>query len=183
MTACTPTLLIVWHSRTGAAHQMAKAVERGARAVAATFSEEENAAGGSVDGPVTLLEVRQCQAETVDAQLLRQAAGYVFCAPENLGTLSGAMKEFFDRNYYHVLDHLAGRPYAAIIAAGTDGHGARNQLERIATGWRLRPLTPTLVLRNGAQTPEEILAPKVVPEQDLARCEEIGGLVAGTLLL
>jgi hypothetical protein len=35
----------------------------------------------------------------------------------------------------------------------------------------------------GAQTARRILAPKTVAQADLAKCEELGGLLAGTLLL
>ncbi len=178
MTTNPPLLLVVWHSRTGAARQMADAVVRGAHAVATEFAHDQPAMAESC-----LLNVCQRSADTVDSSLLLRAAGYVFCTPENLGSMTGTMKEFFDRNYYAVLDSVAGRPYGAIIAAGTDGHGARQQLERIVTGWRLRAVAPTVVIRNGAQTPEEILAPKTIPATDLERCAELGGLVAATLLL
>lgn len=236
MIAHPPILLVIWHSRTGAARQMAEAVVRGAREAAALMaddgtehtsptparqvsardeatthtdvrlpqakarafqhdvgSQHDSHGQHDPDGAAALrqtsarqteaLDVRLCAAETVSAEHLRTASGYVFCAPENLATLSGAMKEFFDCNYYAVLDELAGRPYAAIIAAGTDGAGAKAQLERIATGWRLRQITPTLVFRNGAQTPEDILAPKTVPDNVKAQCAELGGLVGATLLL
>ena len=56
------------------------------------------------------------------------------------------------------LDRIEGRPYAVIVAAGTDGSGAARQIERIATGWRLKEVAPALIVRNGAQTPEAILA-------------------------
>ncbi len=84
------------------------------------------------------------------------------------------MKDFFDRVYYPVLDRINGRPYATIIAAGTDGTGAARQVQRIATGLRLREVAPPLVVRNGAQTPEAILAPKTVPAVDLAQARELG---------
>ena len=31
-----------------------------------------------------------------------------------------------------------GRAYATVISAGSDGTGAQRQIDRIATGWRLR---------------------------------------------
>ena len=111
------------------------------------------------------------------------ADGYLFCAPENLASLTGEMKECLDRCYYGVLDEIQGRPYAVAISAGTDGAGAARQLERICTGWRLRAVAPALIERNGAQTPEAILAPKIVPSDALARCHELGGLLAATLLI
>ena len=67
-------------------------------------------------------------ARGVDARRVCVASAYIFVAPENLGALSGTMKEFFDRTYYGVLDRVSGRPYAAIIAAGSDGQGAARQL-------------------------------------------------------
>jgi multimeric flavodoxin WrbA len=66
------------------------------------------------------------------------ADAYVFAAPENLASMSGLMKDFFDRNYYAALDRINGRPYAALICAGSDGSNAARQIERIATGWRLK---------------------------------------------
>jgi hypothetical protein len=74
-----------------------------------------------------------------------------------------------------------GRPYAAIIAAGTDGAGAARQVQRIATGLRLREIAPPLIVRNGAQTPEAILAPKQVAPQELAPARELGAALAAGL--
>lgn len=170
MPSPAPTLLIVWHSRTGAARQMAQAAAEGARAIAKELDAAE-------------LTVRVCAAAQVDADMLQQASGYLFSAPENLATVSGEMKECLDRNYYAVLDALAGRPYGLMIAAGTDGTGAQRQVERILTGWRLRPIMPAIVARNGAQTPEAILAPKTITPEVRAQCHEMGGTLAATLLL
>ncbi|MCD0506154.1 flavodoxin family protein [Bordetella petrii] len=163
-------LLIVWHSRTGAAEQMARALAHGAEQAA---RELELAAR---------LQVDLRPARPVQAADLLHADGYLFCAPENLASLSGEMKEFFDRCYYGVLDQIPGRPYGVAISAGSDGVGAARQVERICTGWRLRAVAPALIERNGAQTAEQILAPKTVPDEALARCGELGGLLAATLL-
>ncbi|MBO1016124.1 flavodoxin family protein [Achromobacter sp. SD115] len=164
-------LLIVWHSRTGAAQQMAEAAARGARTAAAQLEQ-------AADLNVVLRRAADTQA---DALLASQA--YLFCAPENLASLSGEMKEFFDRNYYAVLDRIQGLPYACAISAGSDGAGAARQVVRICTGWRLSALAPPLIVNMGAQTAQQILAPKTVAGADLARCEELGGLLAATLLL
>ena len=163
-------LLIVWHSRTGAARQMAQAAADGARKAAQELED-------------TRLQIVLREAAQVHDHALRAAGAYLFCAPENLGTVSGEMKEFFDRNYYAVLEDLAGRPYGLMVAAGTDGSGAQRQIERIVTGWRLRAAAPAIVARNGAQTPEAILAPKSIAPDVRAQCEEMGGLLAATLLL
>lgn len=163
-------LLIIWHSRTGAAQQMAQAAETGAHAIAAELDAESQ------------LVVQRYAAHTVEADHLLAADGLIFAAPENLGTLSGAMKECLDRNYYPVLDQLNGRPYAAIITAGSDGTGAQRQLERICTGWRLTQVAPTLIVPMSAQTPEAILAPKTVPQDWLTQGETLGGTLAALLL-
>lgn len=164
-------LLIVWHSRTGAAQQMARAAARGATEAAAALEQPDD------------LRVTLMRAQDAGDDALLASHGFLFCAPENLASLSGEMKEFFDRNYYAVLDRLQGLPYAAMISAGSDGAGAARQVERICTGWRLTPVAPAVIVNLGAQTAAQILAPKTVPAADLARCEGLGGLLAGIMLM
>jgi len=84
------------------------------------------------------------------------------------------MKEMFDRCYYPVLGRIEGRAYGSIIAAGSDGEGALRQLDRIVTGWRLKRVVDPMINNLGAQTPEEIAAPKTVGQDMLARCREMG---------
>ena len=95
-------LAIIWHSRTGTAEALARAAKEGAG-----------------DGAVLLC------AEDVSPDDLLEAQGYLFACPENLATMSGMMKEMFDRCYYPVLGKIEGRPYATLIAAGSDGSGAQ----------------------------------------------------------
>ncbi|MDG2004571.1 MAG: NAD(P)H-dependent oxidoreductase [Novosphingobium sp.] len=114
------------------------------------------------------------EADRVEPADLLCADGYLFVCPENLASMSGAMKEMFDRCYYGVLGQIEGRAYATAIAAGSDGLGAQAQLDRIATGWRLRRVADPLIVNMSAQTPEEILAEKTVSEAELARCRELG---------
>lgn len=114
---------------------------------------------------------------------LLQATGYVFVCPENLASMSGAMKEMFDRCYYPVLGRIEGRAYMAIIAAGSDGQGAQRQLDRIATGWRLRKAMEGWIVLTHAQTPEEILKQKTLPQSALERAKEIGQALAEGLAL
>ncbi len=125
--------------------------------------------------------VRLVRAEDTAAADLLQADGYIFAAPENLAALSGPMKDFFDRCYYPVLGRIEGRPYATMICAGSDGENAVRQIARIATGWRLRQIADAIVVCTRAQTPEAILAPKIVAPADLARCAELGAAFAAAL--
>ena len=163
-------LIIIWHSRTGSARQMAEAAHKGAQDVARELSAESR------------FQAVLCQAAQTTAQDLLEADGFIFCAPENLGSLSGEMKEFFDRCYYDVLERLNGRLYAVLIAAGSDGQGAVRQTEKICTGWRLEAIAPPHIAITHAQSPEEITAPKEIGPEDRARCKEIGGTLAALLL-
>jgi len=97
--------------------------------------------------------------------------------------MSGLMKDFFDRTYYGALDRINGRPYAALICAGSDGSNAARQIARIATGWRLKAIAEPLIVCTQAQTPERILADKRIAAASLQQCEELGAtLAAGTAL-
>ena len=155
-------LIVVYHTMTGAAQQLANAAYLAANDEAGCSTELLTAADTDV------------------AQVLA-ADGYLFVTPENLATMAGRMKDFFDRIYYGALDKVSGRPYATIIAAGTDGEGAARQIQRITTGLRLKEIAPPIIVRNGAQTPEQILAPKRVPEVDLSRARELGAAIAAGL--
>lgn len=154
-------LLIVYHSTTGGTRQMAEAAAQAAR--------------GQEGVAVHLKLAKDARPEDLLA-----ADGYVFACPENLAAIAGLMKDFFDRCYYPVLDRIQGRPYAVMVCAGSDGSNAARQIERIATGWRLKAVAPALIVCTHAQTPEQILAPKTLGAKDLTRCSELGdGLAAG----
>jgi NAD(P)H-dependent FMN reductase len=157
-------LLIVYHTLTGGTGQMARA-----------------AAAGSARQPEVALRVQTAVAAGPDE--LFDADGYLFACPENLGSMSGLMKDFFDRSYYPVLDRLQGRPYATLVCAGSDGSNAARQIERIVTGWRLKAIAAPLIVCTHAQTAEEILKPKQISAIDLARCEELGATIAAGLAL
>jgi flavodoxin len=153
------TLLIVYHSMTGGTLQMARAAAAGA--------------GGEPDLAVSMLRAAETQASDVLA-----ANGYLFATPENLASMSGQMKDFFDRTYYAALDRLNGRAYGLLICAGSDGRQAAEQIARIATGWRLRAVAAPVIVCTHAQTPEQILSPKEIPAAELARCAELGATLA-----
>ena len=158
------TLLVVFHSLTGGTCQMAEAAASGA---ASEPSVEVRLLRSSQAGPADVLG----------------AEGYIFATPENLAAISGLMKDFFDRTYYPALDRINGRPYATLICAGSDGRNAARQIERIATGWRLRAIADPLIVCTHAQTAEAILAPKVIGADDLRRCEELGMALASGLAM
>jgi len=158
------TLLIVYHSMTGGTRQMAQAACDGASAESEVATRLLHA---SEAGPADMLA----------------ADGFIFATPENLAAISGPLKDFFDRSYYAVLDHVNGRPYACLVCAGSDGHSAARQVERIATGWRLKPIAAPLIVCTHAQTPEAILQPKRISGPALDQCRALGKAMAAGLEL
>ena len=155
-------LAIIWHSVTGGSEALAQAAYDGAR----------RAQG---------VDVQMLNAADAGAEHMLAADGYIFVFPENLAAISGGMKSFFDRCYYPCLGALNGRPYAMIICAGSDGRNAVAQAERIATGWRLRQILPSVIVCTHAQTQEAILAPKTIDSADLMAAAEMGEQIAAGL--
>src|SRR5258708_9621388 len=129
------------------------------------------------------LRVSLLRAEDAQASDVLDAGGYIFATPENLAAMSGKMKDFFDRTYYAALDRVNGRPYASLICAGSDGRNAAQQIERIATGWRLKAIADPIIVCTHAQSPEEILRTKRIRETDLQPCRELGAALASGIAL
>jgi multimeric flavodoxin WrbA len=157
-------LAIIWHSMTGGSKALAEAAAEGAR---------------GAEGVETLL----INADAATPETLINADGYIFAFPENLAGISGVMKAFFDRSYYPCLGQIAGRPYAMLVCAGSDGSNAVRQAERIATGWRLKKIADSMIVCTHAQTPEAILAPKIIAKAELAKASEFGAAMAEGLAL
>ncbi len=145
-------LLIVYHSQSGATAQLADAVGRGA----------------AQEPDVTLRVRRAMEADTRD---LLWAQAVIFGSPENFGYLSGGLTDFLARTFYPALPHQLSLPYSAFISAGNDGSGAVRMLERIASGYPLKPVLPPVIVRG-------------VPDAEgLQRCEELGLTIATGLAM
>ncbi|MFU8765558.1 MAG: flavodoxin [Haliea sp.] len=123
------SVLIVYHSQSGASAQLARAC------FTAAASVEE-------------MQVRVLRAWDAGSADLLAADGLVLVGAENSGSLSGGIKDFLDRTFYPVGE--AGRvlPYALLLSAGNDGRGAREQARRILSGYPLSEAMEPLICRG-----------------------------------
>jgi multimeric flavodoxin WrbA len=115
---------------------------------------------------VDLVVKRALDAGTEDLLACR---GLLIGTPEHFGYMSGAVKDFFDRTFYPAEGRTEGLPYALFVSAGNDGTGTLRGVERIATGYRWKPIA------------EPVLVVGAPSDADLARCRELGQTLAAGL--
>lgn len=145
-------LLVVAHAPSANTQALVDAVLRGAR-------HPDLSA-------VTVRHVPPLQATPED---VLAADAIILGTSENLGYMSGALKDFFDRVYYRVLEEKQGLPCALYIRAGHDGTGTRRAVQSIVTGLRWSWVQEPLVLRGDWQ------------DDFLTQAEELGMAVAAGL--
>ena len=146
-------LLIVAHAPSPNTGRLRDAVADGARSAADAASVEIVAIAPLAAVP--------------DDVLAAQAV--ILGTTENLGYMSGALKDFFDRIYYPCLEKTQGLPWAAYIRAGQDGTGTKRGIETIVTGLRWRAVQEPLICRGKFD------------ERFVAQCAELGALMAAGL--
>lgn len=104
----------------------------------------EGASSKEVEGiVVTALNPFEAGPEQVLA-----ADGIILGTTENLGYMSGALKDFFDRTYYGVLEEKQGLPYALYVRAGLDGTGTIRGVHTVITGLRWSPIREPLLCKG-----------------------------------
>jgi len=76
------------------------------------------------------------------------ADGLVLATPENFGSMAGIVKDFFERTYYPARDLHINKPYILLISCETDGSGTERQIQTIATGYVLKQVQPTIIVKE-----------------------------------
>jgi multimeric flavodoxin WrbA len=145
-------LLVVAHTPSPNTKRMAEAVLRGAR-----HEDIENVTAQHLPP----LEAGPDDVMATDAIILGTT--------ENLGYMSGALKDFFDRIYYPCLEQTQALPFASFIRAGKDGTGTIRAIDTITTGLRWRAVQ------------EPLLCQGAFDETFIDQCEELGLYVAAGL--
>ena len=124
---------------------------------------------GTKHPDITGVKVRFVTAQEADAKDLIWADGLILGTPENFGYMSGMMKDFFERTFYEVEGKISPLPYAMFISAENDGTGAELSIERIAKGYPLIKVQPSII-NTGELTSATVL-----------KCEELGTSMAAGL--
>ena len=148
----TKRLLIIAHAPSANTRKLLDAVVEGTRLAEANHVE------------VVALGPLEAVPEDVLA-----ADAIILGTTENLGYMSGALKDFFDRSYYPCLEKTQGLPYCLYIRAGQDGTGTRQAVETIVTGLRWRAVQEALICRGEWQ------------ESFVEQCRDIGTAMAAGL--
>ncbi len=145
-------LLVVYHSRSGGTQALADAV-----------------IAGATEPDISEIEVRVRRAFDATIDDVSWADAVILGTPENFGYMSGALKDFFERIYYVLLDEKRGMPYVLFVKGGHDGEGAIRSVERIVTGLKWKAVLPPVLVVGD------------LDDAALERCHELGLTLAAGL--
>ncbi len=145
-------LLIVHHTTSPALQELLESVRSGA---------------GTDELEGVEVVVRPALGTTVPDVLA--ADGYLLGTPANIGYMSGALKDFFDRIYYPCLEATGRRPYGLWVHGNDDTAGAVRAVESIAGALQWERVRPPVTI---------VGAPG---KEDLEACWELGAVVAAAV--
>ncbi|EPJ46798.1 MAG: hypothetical protein OFPII_18890 [Osedax symbiont Rs1] len=130
-------LLIVAHAPSSNTQQLATATLTGAQRVNA------NCRKGEINLVIEWIPPLQATAADV-----LSCDAIILGTTENLGYMSGALKDFFDRIYYPCLEAKQGMPFGFYIRAGHDGTGTQKAIQSICQGLKWKQVQPELICRG-----------------------------------
>lgn len=123
-------ILIIYHSQSGNTKRMSEAVLEGIQQ----------------SGETGILK----HAREAQLQDLLESDALIIGTPEYFGYMAGMIKDFFDRIYEPALKEpsVFRKPYCLFVSAGNDGTGAKNSVERICTGLKLKKVQEAIISRG-----------------------------------
>jgi multimeric flavodoxin WrbA len=95
-----------------------------------------------------LIDVQHYEAFKADHNCVLNSSGIIIGTTENLGYMSGMIKDFFDRIYYECLEKTEGLPYAIYIRAGHDGTSTDINIKKIITGLKWKQIQKPVILKG-----------------------------------
>lgn len=134
-----------------------------------TLSMVEGVLKGASDPEIENVDVRYLPPLETCPEDIKSANAIIIGTTENLGYMSGLIKDCFDRCYYECLESTQGMPFTFYIRAGHDGTGTRRAIESITTGLRWRIVQEPLVCRGEFRA------------EFIDQCEKLGLSMAASL--
>ncbi|OUU35425.1 MAG: flavodoxin [Cellvibrionales bacterium TMED49] len=136
-------LLIISHSQSGKTDAMTREIINGCK--------QQNS-----------VEIISLPAQFAGLEDLLSCDGLIFGTPENFGTMSGMLKDFFDRTYYPAQPYKLNLPYGLFISAANDGTGAVRDINRILKGYPLRQVANPVICKG------------ILDDRGLTSCRDLG---------
>lgn len=103
---------------------------------------------GAQQEPSDNLQVSWVPPLQASAQDVLNCDAIILGTTENLGYISGALKDFFDRIYYPCLEQKQGLPFSFYIRAGHDGTGSQRAIQSICNGLKWKQVQPEVICRG-----------------------------------